>query len=136
MGGNISQETYECLAGLFHQKTSYIYVVLVFSFILNSVDIVIFCQGLFPIENKKSDGYTGLSPVDAYPEQNDFGMYDMVGNVWEWTSTIFSLKYRYHEIVNDIKSKPKKDHEYVVRGGSFVDSSDGGINFEARCATR
>ncbi|CAD5115654.1 DgyrCDS4610 [Dimorphilus gyrociliatus] len=93
-------------------------------------------QGAFPIENKNADGYKGLSPVDAFPEQNDFGLYDMVGNVWEWTSTKFSLKYRYSDIVEDINSRNKSDIEFVIRGGSFVDSSDGRFNYEARCATR
>ena len=41
-------------------------------------------QGEFPWENTLADGYEGTSPVRAYP-CNGFGLYDMIGNVWEWT---------------------------------------------------
>ncbi|MDB5801137.1 MAG: hypothetical protein JWL63_2076 [Rhodocyclales bacterium] len=45
-------------------------------------------QGRFPWENLAEDGYEGTSPVRTYPA-NGYGLYDVVGNVWEWTSSLY-----------------------------------------------
>lgn len=44
-------------------------------------------QGHFPYENQVRDDYERLSPVDDFPAQNKYEMYDMLGNTWEWTLT-------------------------------------------------
>jgi formylglycine-generating enzyme required for sulfatase activity len=49
-------------------------------------------QGAFPHENTGADGYERTSPVTAFPE-NGYGVHDMIGNAWEWTSDWFSPKH-------------------------------------------
>jgi sulfatase modifying factor 1 len=46
-------------------------------------------QGRFPWENLRLDGYDGTSPIKSFPA-NRYGLYDMTGNVWEWTDDFFT----------------------------------------------
>ncbi len=80
-------------------------------------------QGLFPAINTEKDGFEGLAPVGCY-EPNAFGLFDMTGNVWEWTSTAY---YPQHGLdanpkSGDIGRGPRQPSipVSVVKGGSFL----------------
>ncbi|XP_003971079.3 inactive C-alpha-formylglycine-generating enzyme 2 [Takifugu rubripes] len=77
-------------------------------------------QGSFPEKDNADDGFHGVSPVSAFPPQNSYGLYDMMGNTWEWTSTKF----------------PGAQLMYVLRGASWIDTVDGSANHRARVTTR
>ncbi|MDE0131564.1 MAG: formylglycine-generating enzyme family protein [bacterium] len=76
-------------------------------------------QGRFPYENTRVDGWVHTSPVGAYPP-NGYGLYDMAGNVWEWTAD----PYRVHSPqapccapqASGDASVPTK----VIKGGSHL----------------
>lgn len=88
-------------------------------------------QGHFPDHDSGADGYTGIAPVAQYPA-NGYGLFDMAGNVWQWTSDWYRPDY-YAQLAaaGDVArnpqgppssfdpaepSQPKKAH----RGGSFL----------------
>jgi formylglycine-generating enzyme len=49
-------------------------------------------QGRFPWQNLLEDGYAHTSPAGAFPA-NSFGLYDMIGNVWEWTDDWYAERH-------------------------------------------
>jgi formylglycine-generating enzyme required for sulfatase activity len=49
-------------------------------------------HGNFPYDNVVADGYNRTSPAGAFPP-NGYGLYDMIGNVWEWTTDWYALQH-------------------------------------------
>jgi len=86
-------------------------------------------QGPFPRENTKEDGYHSYSPVKAYPA-NSYGLYSTVGNVWEWTAD-----YMPKPGGSTNQEKPE-EQQFVLKGGSFIDSIDGSWNHKTTVVTR
>ena len=74
-------------------------------------------QGRFPGLNTAEDGFVGTSPVGTY-SPNGFGLYDMIGNVWEWCRDAFSADY--HQATSGTDPYWPKGTERSLRGGSFL----------------
>lgn len=105
-------------------------------------------EGEFPVENTLEDGFERRAPVMSYPH-NDFGLYDMAGNVWEWTSDWYNTDY-YRELAprNETTQNPTGAtrafnpnnpyaEERVIKGGSFLCSASycASYRISARMAT-
>ncbi|KAJ7407344.1 T-complex protein 1 subunit zeta [Willisornis vidua] len=85
-------------------------------------------QGDFPRGDTAEDGYHGVSPVTAFPPQNSYGLYDLLGNTWEWTASEFRAPGQ--------RSRQGAQPMQVLRGASWIDTADGSANHRARVTTR
>lgn len=73
-------------------------------------------QGTFPQNNLEKDGYGGAAPARSF-QANGYGLYNLCGNVWEWTAQPFALR--------SLKKKLRQLHAgkrgfKILKGGSYL----------------
>lgn len=83
-------------------------------------------QGIFPVVNSGDDGYEGAAPAGCF-KANGYGLKDMLGNVWEWTSDWYRPGHSRETAVNpagpDItlaRAAPGQAPRRVIKGGSYL----------------
>lgn len=86
--------------------------------------------GKFPVDNSEADGYEGSAPVGSFPP-NTYGLYDMAGNVWEFTADYYDPQY-YRKLKDlGVAENPQgpesanngfspKLNAKVIKGGSYL----------------
>jgi formylglycine-generating enzyme required for sulfatase activity len=87
-------------------------------------------QGHFPDHQTGEDGYPGTSPVGSFPA-NGYGLYDMAGNVWQWTADFYRADEFAQRASQGICRNPRGPtstydpadpyaERRVIKGGSFL----------------
>lgn len=83
-------------------------------------------QGIFPVLNTTEDGYAETAPVGCFPP-NGYGLYDMIGNVWEWTGDWYRPGHSKEMASNpkgpeliSLRVAPGQAASRVIKGGSYL----------------
>lgn len=96
-------------------------------------------QGVFPGRNTAEDGFPGSAPVRSF-SPNGYGLFDMIGNAWEWTSDFYDTKYYAEQAQKGVAVNPKGCEvpfdptdpyakKRVTKGGSFLCAQNYCVNF-------
>ena len=70
-------------------------------------------RGIFPVVNLGAKGFRGTSPAGCFPA-NGFGLFDMAGNVWQWTRDAWTSDHD-----TNVAAVPSSAYR-VLKGGSFL----------------
>ena len=88
-----------------------------------------FWQGVFPLADRAEDGFAGRAPVGCYAA-NPYGLQDMVGNVWEWTTDLYHERHVTNadgsglaELETAMPTRGGAPRR-VIKGGSYLCSAD------------
>jgi formylglycine-generating enzyme required for sulfatase activity len=83
-------------------------------------------QGIFPLVNSNEDGFERAAPVGCF-KPNGYGLYDMIGNVWEWTADWYRAGHSREMATNpagpqliSLRLTPGQIAARVIKGGSFL----------------
>lgn len=75
-------------------------------------------QGTFPFNNTAADGYLGTAPAKSF-DPNNYGLFNMVGNVWEWNNDLFRIKSRRADAIA-LQRALDGEKRRLLKGGSFL----------------
>lgn len=88
-----------------------------------------FWQGVFPAVDTREDGFGSRAPVGCFPA-NGYGLHDVIGNVWEWTTDRYRGRHQWHghgdpaEYLQPQRKLVRPGASHVIKGGSFLCASN------------